>query len=147
MVSSRKRKANKGSFCHTQTNSVRESNSNDILGTRKEYKTPLKTAKVSVNLSKVDKSASKDPFVTAITLDVKTEEKKITQIDRPSLGVHQSQLLSNKMLNQAPSIIKPTPFQSVVKHGSKEKMKTSLEIYSKTLRHSKGKRIWVIPHR
>ena len=109
-----------------------------MLKTKKDYKTPLKTAKVSVNLVKTEKTPAKDPFVASITLDVKTDEKKITQIDKPSPSIASNQLLSNKMLLHAKSSIKPSPFQSDQRHKSKEKMKTSLEIYSKTIRHSKG---------
>jgi len=139
IISSRRNKKYKGSFCQTQNPSVRESNSNDVFQARKDYKTHHKTTKVSVNLTKTEEKRTKDPFVTAITLNMKKDEKQIIQIDKSITGLNNSQLLSNKMLTQTKSVIKPTPFQSIVRHGSKEKVKTSLEIYSKTLRHTKGK--------
>lgn len=144
IISSRSKRKCKGSFCQTQTLSVRESNSNDILHTRKYIKPHHKTAKVSVNLIKTDKSPPTDQFIPAITLNVKKDDNKITQIEKSPSNITSNQFLSNKMSTQANSVINPTPFQNIVKEGSKEKTKTNLEIYSKTLKNIKGNLISVI---
>lgn len=141
MFSNKINRPYKGSFCHIQKGAAKDINHEpNIYG--KDYKTPLKTSKISVNLSKPNRVSVKEPFTTTITLDSRTDDKEAPRVEKPEF-FHNRQLLSGKMFNQTLSMVKSNPFQPG-NIGSKEKVKTSLEIYSKTLRHTKGTRFIII---
>jgi hypothetical protein len=120
----------KGSFCHTQKGPSKES-TNEGNSYSKDYKTPLKTSKISMTLTKPDKTSLKEPLSASISHDIITAERVIAKTEKPEF-FHNRPLLSSKMFNQTMSMNKSSNI------GSKEKVKTSLEIYSNTIRLAKG---------
>lgn len=127
-----------GSFCQSQEGIMKESNSNDISSINKNFKTPIRQSKISINLTKTEKNAIREPYVTAITLDVLPKESRVSKVDKSNISINNSQLLSSKMTSDPISITKPSPFQSTRKFDN-SRVKTSLEIYSKNTKTIKSK--------
>jgi hypothetical protein len=90
-----------------------------------------------MTLTKPDKTSLKEPLSASISHDIIAAERDIAKTEKPEF-FHNRPLLSSKMFNQTMSMTKTNPFQSS-NIGSKEKVKTSLEIYSNTIRLAKGK--------
>lgn len=132
-------KTYKGSFCQVQEGIIRESSTYETTISNIGYKTPMKPSKISLNLAKTEKISSREPYVTAITLDMMTEETKRSKDEKSNSSINTSQLLSNKMFNELHSLTKSNPFNASKKFDPKEKPKTSLEIYSKTIKQNKSR--------
>lgn len=132
-------KTYKGSFCQVQEGIIRESSTHETTISNVGYKTPMKPSKISLNLAKTEKISSREPYVTAITLDMMTEETKRSKEEKSNSSINTSQLLSNKMFNELNSLTKSNPFNASKKFDPKEKPKTSLEIYSKTIKQNRSK--------
>lgn len=82
---------------------------------------------------------SREPFVTAVTLDLPLTDNKFNErADRSTASINTSQLLSNKMYHEYTQP-KANPFQTEKSSEKPQKPQTSLEVYSRTLKQPKGK--------
>ena len=98
----------------------------------------MKTSKIYLNLGASEKSGCKEPYVPTIELNVVAEDKNSIDFDRSSMFINTSQLLSSKRFNDAVSMMKSNPFQINQKQSNKNKLKTSLEIYSNSASMTKS---------
>ena len=127
---SQTRKEHKGRFCKLDSGE----NSKHSKYTKK-YKTPMKILKIRGNIMNSDKSGTKDTYVPTIEFDM-LADKNVTTFDRQMVSIKHTDLQSNETL----SFSKINSLQSSQKFTGKNKIQTSLEIYSNTFKASKRSR-------